>query len=56
MKENKLSINQQEILEHTVYRAANGFYCGNSKDMQILIKLGLMRSVGKNLLFLMNIL
>ena len=47
MSENKLSINQQEILEHTVYRAANGFYCGNSKDMQILIKLGLMRSVGK---------
>ena len=47
MKENKLLTNQQEILKHTAYRAANGFYCGDSKDMQILVKLGLMKFAGK---------
>lgn len=39
--------NQREILEHTAYRTADGFYCGDSKDMQELIQLGLMTSAGK---------
>ena len=38
---------QVEILTHTMYRAAGGFYCGDSPDMKLLIKLGLMRSVGR---------
>lgn len=39
--------NQREILEHTAYRAAGGFYCGDSDDMQKLVELGLMTSAGK---------
>lgn len=39
--------NQREILEHTANRAAGGFYCGDSDDMQELVCLGLMVSVGK---------
>ena len=43
----KLNKEQKEILDHTLHRAANGLYCGDSKDMQILVKLGLMVCVGK---------
>ena len=42
-----LTKNQREILNHTAYRVANNLYCGDSKDMQILVRLGLMESVGK---------
>lgn len=42
-----ITSNQQEILEHTAYRAAGGFYCGDSDDMQELVRLGLMVSAGR---------
>lgn len=42
----KLTNNQREIIEHTAYRTANGFYCGDSEDMQKLIQLRLMKSAG----------
>lgn len=38
---------QREILEHTAYRAADGLYCGDSEDVQKLVKLGLLVSAGK---------
>ncbi len=42
-----LTQEQRNILEHTAYRAANGFYCGDSTDMQVLIVQGLMKYAGK---------
>ena len=42
-----LTNNQRDILDHTAHRAAGGFYCGDSKDMQVLVQLGLMVSAGK---------
>lgn len=42
----KLSKNQIEILKHTLYRAAKGLYCGDSPDMQSLVKRGMMCSQG----------
>ncbi len=39
--------NQREILSHAAYRAANRLYCGDSDDMQELVRLGLMVAVGK---------
>ncbi len=39
--------NQREILDHTAYRAAGNFYCGDSDDMQELVRLGLMTPAGK---------
>jgi len=38
---------QEEILLHTATRAAGGYYCGNSPDMQELVRLGLMQYVGR---------
>ena len=38
---------QFDILDHTKNRAANQHFVGDSDDMQQLIKLGLMRYVGK---------
>lgn len=38
---------QREILDHTAHRTAGGLYCGDSDDMQELVRLGLMVSVGK---------
>lgn len=38
---------QLEILRHTMYHAAGGLYCGDSPDMQELVRLGLMQSAGK---------
>jgi len=43
----ELSKEQLEILNHTVYRAAHGFFCGDSPDMQKLVKEGLMVSAGR---------
>jgi hypothetical protein len=42
-----LTQEQIAILNHTAHRAAAGRYCGNSPDMQGLVELGLMRSIGK---------
>ncbi len=42
-----ITANQREILEHTAYRAAGGFCCGDSDDMQELVRLGLMESAGR---------
>lgn len=42
-----LSKNQVEILEHTAHRAAGGFYCGDSQDMQSLVNSGLMTFAGR---------
>ncbi|MCK5018181.1 MAG: hypothetical protein KAS32_14085 [Candidatus Peribacteraceae bacterium] len=42
-----LTKNQRDIIDHTVHRTAKGLYCGDSKDMQELIKLGYMYSAGK---------
>jgi len=42
-----LSKEQVEILKHTNSRAAGGFYCGDSPDMQELVKLGLMELAGR---------
>jgi len=38
---------QREILDHTAHGAAGGFYCGDSVDMQVLVRMGLMVSMGK---------
>lgn len=43
----KLTKNQLDILDHTLHRAANRQYFGDSADMKVLVKLGLMRSKGK---------
>ena len=41
-----LTTNQFEILDHTEHRVANKQFCGGSRDMQELVTLGLMVSVG----------
>lgn len=38
----ELTKNQIDILDHTKHRTANGLYCGDSEDMQVLVKNGLM--------------
>ncbi len=38
---------QRDIMEHTATRAANGLYCGDSPDMQMLVADGLMVSAGR---------
>lgn len=43
----ELSANQRDIMDHTAHRTANGRYCGNSDDMQILVRLGFMHPIGK---------
>jgi len=42
-----LNKEQLAILDHTVSRAANGLYCGDSSDMQKLVEAGLMASQGR---------
>jgi hypothetical protein len=42
----KLTKEQLAILKHTSGRAPGGLYCGDSPDMQILVKEGLMESAG----------
>ena len=44
---NKLTKNQISILDHTKKRAADRKFFGDSKDMQVLVKLGLMKYLGK---------
>ncbi len=43
----QLNKEQLAILDHTAYRAAGGVYCGDSRDMQILVAKGLMVSAGR---------
>ena len=43
----ELNSEQVAILDHTAHRAAGGFYCGDSPDMQKLVEAGLMVSAGK---------
>jgi len=43
----KLNKEHKEILNHTIYRAAGGFYCGGGKKMDELCEAGLMQYVGK---------
>lgn len=45
-KTTTLSQKQVDILEHTAHRAAGGYFCGDSPDMQVLVKLNLMSSAG----------
>lgn len=42
-----LSKEQVDILLHTKYRAARGRYCGDSPDMQGLVRHGLMEFAGR---------
>ncbi len=42
-----LTRSQADILEHIAQRAAGGFFCGDSPDMQVLVKLNLMYSAGR---------
>jgi hypothetical protein len=42
-----LNKEQIEIMKHTAYAAAGAMYCGDSPDMQQLVKAGLMVSCGK---------
>jgi len=43
----ELNREQLCILDHTANRAANRYYCGDSPDMQALVKAGLMKSAGR---------
>jgi len=43
----KLNREQLDILDHTEHRAAYGLFCGDSPDMQELVKDGLMVSAGR---------
>lgn len=43
----KLTSEHMEIMDHTIRRAANVFYCGSSPAMKELVAAGLMVSVGK---------
>jgi len=43
----KLNREQFDILDHTEHRAANGLFCGDTPDMQILVQNGLMVSAGR---------
>ncbi len=46
-KEHTLTKEQADIIQHTLYRAAGGRYCGDSIEMQELVKWGLMKSLGR---------
>lgn len=43
----ELNTEQKAILDHTAHRAAGGLFCGGGSDMQELVDLGLMESVGR---------
>ena len=43
----ELTKGQIDILEHTIYRAAGGLYCGGGEDMEALCVKGLMVCVGR---------
>jgi hypothetical protein len=38
---------QISILEHTLHRAAGGYYCGGGPDMDALVAAGLMEYAGR---------
>jgi hypothetical protein len=42
----KMNREQLDILDHTMHRTANGLFCGNSPDMQELVKAGYMVEAG----------
>jgi hypothetical protein len=37
---------QKNIIDHTLHRTANSLFCGNSDDMQELVRLGFMYEAG----------
>lgn len=43
----ELSREQIEILDHTEHRGAGRLYCGGSKDIDALVKSGLMEYAGR---------
>ena len=43
----KLSPEQAAILSHAAHRSPHGLYCGDSPEMQYLVKRGLMKSKGR---------
>jgi len=43
----ELNREQIAILDHTAHRAAGGYYCGDSPDMQALVAAGIMVSAGR---------
>lgn len=43
----KLTHEQFEIIDHTLHRAANQLFCGDSPSMQELVSLGLMKLAGR---------
>lgn len=45
--DDKLNVEQLEIMRHTANRAAGGLYCGDSHDMQKLVARGLMEPAGQ---------
>lgn len=47
MSEETLTREQVAILDHTVHRAAGGFYCGGGKAMDGLVEAGMMASAGR---------
>lgn len=42
-----LTREQISILDHTIHRAAGGYYCGGGKDMDALVAAGLMEYAGR---------
>ena len=47
--ENELQMTTEEfdILDHTIHRAAGGFYCGEPEAMKSLVERGLMQYAGR---------
>lgn len=43
----ELSKEQIQVLEHTIYQAAGGLYCGEDDDVKTLCKLGMMEPAGR---------
>ncbi len=43
----KLTRDHLAILDHTEHRAARGLYCGDSPEIQELVRRGLMASAGR---------
>ncbi|KKL19512.1 hypothetical protein LCGC14_2464740 [marine sediment metagenome] len=37
---------QREILDHTEHNTAGNMFCGDSVDMQVLVDIGMMESIG----------
>lgn len=43
----ELTKEQGNTLHHTVYRAAGGYYCGETKTVRELVEMGLMEYAGR---------